>query len=99
MLESAKTASFLIKPDVADKANRNDVNSVNLGFGIKYELKFFKIKKKRWSFWQVFAAMQWKKVHTDLFLQFLKCLSSNFLVESSKSWGLMFEKILEKPDS
>ena len=79
MLESGKTASFLIKPDVADKTNRNDVNSVNLGFGIKYELKFFKIKKKRWSFWQVFAAMQWKKVHSDLFFAVPKMFVSKLL--------------------
>ena len=39
VLESAKTASLLIKLDVADKANQKDINSVDLGFGIKYELK------------------------------------------------------------
>ena len=35
VLESAKTASLLIKLDVADKANQKDINSVDLGFGIK----------------------------------------------------------------
>ena len=35
VLESAQTASLLIKLDVADKANQKDINSVDLGFGIK----------------------------------------------------------------
>ena len=37
--EKAETASLLIKLDVPDKTNWKDVNSVDLGFGIKYELK------------------------------------------------------------
>ena len=39
VFESAKKASLLIKLDVADKTNWKDVNSVDLGFGIKCELK------------------------------------------------------------
>ena len=39
VLESAKTASLLIKLDVADETNQKDINSVDLGFGIKYKLK------------------------------------------------------------
>ena len=81
MLESAKTASLLIKLDVADKANQKGINSVDLEFGIKYELKrlidskkvtsiqVFHFKKRQWCFWQVFAAMHWKKVHFDLCFQ------------------------------
>ena len=64
-LKSAKIASLLIELDVADKTNQKDINSVDLGFGLKYELKrlvsdrrslackFFNLKEKRWSFWQV----------------------------------------------
>ena len=56
--EKAETASLLIKLDVPDKTNWKDVNSVDLGFGIKYELKrlidskkalackFFNLKKE-----------------------------------------------------
>ena len=53
VLESAKTASLLIKLDLADKTYQKDVNSVDLGFGVKYKLKrslackFFNLKKKR----------------------------------------------------
>ena len=36
--ECAKTASLLVKLDVADKTNQRDITSVDLGFGIKYEL-------------------------------------------------------------
>ena len=39
VLESNKTASLLIKLDVADKTNQKDINSVDLEFGIKYKLK------------------------------------------------------------
>ena len=58
-LKSAKIASLLIKLDVADKTNQKDINSVDLGFGLKYELKrlvsgrrslackFFNLKEKR----------------------------------------------------
>ena len=70
MLESAKKNSLQIKVDVADKTNQKDISDVSLGVGIKYESKrlinskkvtstqVFQLKKKRWSFWQVFAAMQ-----------------------------------------
>ena len=83
VFESAKKASLLIKLDVADKTNWKDVNSVNLGFGIKCELKrqigskkvtsmkvlqCKKNKKKCWRFGQGFAAMRWKKVHFDVCL-------------------------------
>ena len=34
-----KTASLLIKLDVADKTNQKDTDSVDLEFGINYELK------------------------------------------------------------
>ena len=46
VLESAKTASLLIKLDVADKTNWKDVNSDDLGFGIKYELRRLIVSKK-----------------------------------------------------
>ena len=70
MLESAKKNSLQIKVDVADKTNQKDISDVSLGVAIKYESKrlinskkvtstqVFQLKKKRWSFWQVFAAMQ-----------------------------------------
>ena len=35
VLESAKTASLLIKIDEADKANQKNINSADLRFGIK----------------------------------------------------------------
>ena len=109
MLESAKTASLLIKLDVADKANQKDINSVDLGFGIKYRLKRLIDSKKVTSI-QVFQfkneAMEFlaslcshalgKSPLQSLFVRCLKCLSPNFMVESSKSCRLMFEKTLEK---
>ena len=63
VLESAKTASLLIKLDVADKTNWKDVNSDDLGFGIKHELKRLIVSKKVGSM-QVF---QFKKRSITLF--------------------------------
>ena len=53
VLESAKTASLLIKLDVADKTNGKDINSVDFGFGIKYELKRL-IDSKKVTSMQIF---------------------------------------------
>ena len=39
VFQFAKRASLLIKLDVADKTNQKDINSVDLGFGIKFEWK------------------------------------------------------------
>ena len=39
VVKSAKIASLLIKVDVADKTKQKGINSVDLGFGLKYELK------------------------------------------------------------
>ena len=39
VFQFAKTASLLIKLDVADKTNQKDTNSVDLKFVINYELK------------------------------------------------------------
>ena len=62
VVESAKPDSVLIKLDVADKTNWKNINSVNLGFGIKYESKrlidskkvtsmqVFQFKKEAWEF-------------------------------------------------
>ena len=63
VLESAKTASLLIKLDVADKANQKDINSVDLGFGIKYALKRL-IDSKKVTSLQVF---QFKKRSNGVF--------------------------------
>ena len=63
VLESAKTASLLIKLDVADKTNWKDVNSDDLGFGIKHELERLIVSKKVGSM-QVF---QFKKRSITLF--------------------------------
>ena len=46
VLESVKAASLLLKLDVADKTNRKDVSSLNLGVGIKYELEWLMDSKK-----------------------------------------------------
>ena len=46
VLESVKAASLLLKLDVADKTNRKDVSSLDLGFGIKYELEWLMDSKK-----------------------------------------------------
>ena len=109
VLESAKTVSVLIKLDVADKANQKDISSVGLGFGLKYKLKrlidnkkvsgmqVFQFKKEAMEFLASFCshAME-KSPPQSLFARYLKCLSPNFMVESSKFCELMFEKILER---
>ena len=46
LFQCAKTASLLIKLDVADKTNQKDTNSLGLRFGIKYELKRLTDSKK-----------------------------------------------------
>ena len=82
VLESAKTASLLIKRNLADKANRNYVNSVHLGFGLKYELKRlidskkvtnmqnFQFKKEALVFSDSLCSHAGgKKVHPDLCFQ------------------------------
>ena len=46
VLESVKAASLLLKLDVADKTNRKDVSSLDLGVGIKYELEWLMDSKK-----------------------------------------------------
>ena len=46
VLESAKSASLLIKPDVADKTNQKDISSADLWFGIQYKLKRLTGSKK-----------------------------------------------------
>ena len=54
--------------------------------------KVFNLKKKHWSFWwQVFAAMQWKKVHSDHCLQgaWNVCLQSSWWnLQDFASWCL-----------
>ena len=57
VLESTKTASLLIKLDVADKTNGKDINSVDLEFGRKYKLKRL-IDSKKVTSMQIF---QFKK--------------------------------------
>ena len=39
VFQFAKTASLLIKLDVADKTNQKDISSVDLGFDIKFKWK------------------------------------------------------------
>ena len=46
VFQFAKTVSLLIKLDVADKTNQKDINSVDLGFGIKFEWKSLIDSKK-----------------------------------------------------
>ena len=50
-------AVLLIKVNVADKTNRKDISSVDLGFGIKYELKRLIYIKKATSM----QVLQFKK--------------------------------------
>ena len=112
MHESAKTASLLIKPDVADKAKQKNINNVDLGFDIKYELKrlidskkltrmqVFQLKKEAMEFLASLCSYAMEKSPVrSLFARCVKCLSPNVIVESSRSCELMFEKILEKPVS
>ena len=103
MLESAKSASLLIKLDVADKGNQKDINSINLGFGIKYELKrlidskndtsmqVFQFRKEAMEFLASLCSHVMEKSRLQsLFARCLKCLSPNYMVESSRSCKLMF---------
>ena len=109
MLESVKTASLQTKIDVADKINQKDINSVDLGCGIKCDLKrlidskkvismqVFQFKKEVLEFLtSLFSHAVEKSPFRSLLARCLKCLSPNFMVESSISCKLMFGKILEK---
>ena len=99
---------MLIKLDVTDKANRKDVKSVDFGFGIKYELKrlidskmvtsmqVFQFKKETLEFLGSVCnhAMETTPLQS-LFTRCLKFFTPNFIVESSRSCKLKFEKIRE----
>ena len=98
MLESAKKNSLQIKVDVADKTNQKDISDVSLGVGIKYESKrlinskkvtstqVFQIKKEALEFLASFCSNAIEKSSfRSLSSRCLKCLSSNFMVESSRS--------------
>ena len=99
---------MLIKLDVADKKNRKDVKSVDFGFGIKYELKrlidskmvtsmqVFQFKKETLEFLGSVCnhAMETTPLQS-LFTRCLKFFTPNFIVESSRSCKLKFEKIRE----
>ena len=98
----------MIKLDVTDKANRKDVKSVDFGFGIKYELKrlidskmvtsmqVFQFKKETLEFLGSVCnhAMETTPLQS-LFTRCLKFFTPNFIVESSRSCKLKFEKIRE----
>lgn len=112
VFESAKKASLLIKLDVADNTNWKDVNSDDLGFGIKCELKrqigskkvtsmkvlqFKKKQKKMLEIWARLCSHAMEKSPLwCLFVKCLKCMPPNFMLESSRSCELIFEKTLEK---
>ena len=74
MLENVKTASLWTKIDVADKINQKDINSVDLGCGIKCELRRL-IGSKKVINMQVF---QFKKE----VLEFLASLFSHAIEKS-----------------
>ena len=95
----------MIKVDIADKTNQNNISSVDLGFGIKYKLKRLIYSKKVTSM-QVF---QFKKEASPCSYPMEKKSASFFvckvsemfisklhggMVESSRSCKLIFEKIL-----
>ena len=88
-LENGKIASLVIKVDIADKANQNNISSVDLGSGIKYKLKRLIYSKKVTSM-QVFQfkkeaspcsyPMEKNQLHS-LSARCRKCLSPNLMVE------------------
>ena len=80
VLERAKTASLLIKLDVADITNQQDINSVDFGFHIKYKLKRL-IDNKKVTSMKVF---QFKKQA----MEFLASLFSHAM-EQSPFWSLL----------
>ena len=101
VLESAKTASLLIKVGVANKTNQKDINNVDLGFGVKYELKrlidsknitsmqVFQFKKEALKFLTSLCSHAMEKSPLrSLFPGCLKCFPPNFMVESSRSCEL-----------
>ena len=91
VFESAKTATFLIKLDVTDKADRKDINSVDLGFGIKYKLKrlidskkvismqVFQISKKSVGFFGKSLHPCNRKESTPIFV----CICFGFCLQNS----------------
>ena len=88
VFESAKTASLRIKLDGTDITNRKNVNSVDLGFVIKYELKrlidsmkvtsmqVFQFQKEALKFLASLCSHAIEKIPLrSLFARCLKCLS------------------------
>ena len=60
-------------------------------------MQVFKFKKEAMEFLASLCSHAMKKIPLrSLFARCVKCLSQNFIVESSRSCELMFEKILEK---
>ena len=80
VLERAKTASLLIKLEVADITNQKDSNSVDLAFRIKYKLKRL-IDSYKVTSMKVF---QFKKQA----MEFLASLFSHAM-ERSPFWSLL----------
>ena len=97
MLESAKKNSLQIKVYVADKTNQKDISDVNLGFGMKYESKrlidgkkvtsmqVFQIKKEAEFLASFCSHAIEKSPFRSLSSRCLNCLSSNVMVESSRT--------------
>ena len=99
-----------MKLDVPDETNQKDINSVDLGFGIKYELKrlidsgkvtrmqVFQFKKEVLKFLASLCSHAVEKsLLRSLFARCLKCLSPKIMLESSRSCELILERILKKP--
>ena len=77
LVERTKTASLLIKLDVTDKTNQRDIKSVDLAFGVKYELKRLTDSKKATSM----RVFQFKKEA----MKFLASLCSQAMEKKSTS--------------
>ena len=101
VMSKASTASKLIKINLNDANNLVSVTNLDLGFGIKYELKQLKSKKnltdpQKFNF--KFGAQQFLiKMCTHLKEKTcLKCLSPSYMVECSEACEILFQKLLEK---
>ena len=99
----------LIKIDLNDENNLVSVTNLDLGFGIKYELKQLKSEKKladpqEFNFElgaeqfliEMCTHLKEKSPLKSVFARCLKCLSPSYMVECPEACEILFQKLLER---
>ena len=101
--------SKLIKVHLNDENNLVSVTNLDLGFGIKYELKQLKSEKKltdpqEFNFElgaeqfliEMCTHLKEKSPLKSVFARCLKCLSPSYMVECPEACEILFQKLLER---